>query len=79
MLVAFFHELLARKLTISSDIHHADICFGIVGSNFNMLLQRIFGSSHIEDLWIPYFNISTDITSSKMSVHRSGKFLSFCC
>lgn len=27
----------------------------------------------IEDLWIPYFCITTDISASKMRVHTTGK------
>lgn len=27
----------------------------------------------MQDLWIPYFNITTDITASAMRVHTDGK------
>lgn len=27
----------------------------------------------VQDLWIPYFNITTDITASAMRVHTDGR------
>ncbi|KAF6034079.1 PNPLA7 [Bugula neritina] len=35
-------------------------------------IEGVFSDTQIEDLWIPYFNITTDITASKMRVHTSG-------
>lgn len=32
------------------------------GVNFNKLLQLLFFDQSIEDLWLPYFCITTDIT-----------------
>ncbi|KHJ40315.1 hypothetical protein D918_09621 [Trichuris suis] len=48
------------------------------GSSLNRLLEGVFDGIQIEDLWIPYFNITTDITSSEMRVHRSGKLWRYC-
>ena len=45
------------------------------GSTFNHFIEEVFGDRQIEDLWIPYFCITTDISASKMRVHTSGKFL----
>ncbi|XP_033643648.1 neuropathy target esterase-like isoform X2 [Asterias rubens] len=42
------------------------------GRSFNKSIRDTFSDKQIEDLWIPYFNISTDITDSKMRVHTSG-------
>jgi lysophospholipid hydrolase len=42
------------------------------GSTFNQLIEEVFGDRHIEDLWIPYFCVTTDISASKMRVHTSG-------
>ncbi|XP_067941104.1 patatin-like phospholipase domain-containing protein 7 isoform X1 [Watersipora subatra] len=44
----------------------------MTGYSFNRSLEDVFGDVQIEDLWIPYFNITTDITASKMRVHTSG-------
>uniref|UniRef100_A0A7E4V292 Neuropathy target esterase sws n=1 Tax=Panagrellus redivivus TaxID=6233 RepID=A0A7E4V292_PANRE len=42
------------------------------GAGFNKTLQDLFGTKNIEDLWLPYFCITTDITSSEMRIQRSG-------
>lgn len=42
------------------------------GSTFNNLIEEVFGDQQIEDLWIPYFCVTTDISASKMRVHTSG-------
>ncbi|XP_064584177.1 patatin-like phospholipase domain-containing protein 7 isoform X1 [Zonotrichia leucophrys gambelii] len=42
------------------------------GAAFNKSINNIFKDKQIEDLWIPYFTITTDITASAMRVHRDG-------
>lgn len=42
------------------------------GSTFNRCIESVFGDCQIEDLWIPYFCITTDLTASKMRVHTHG-------
>ncbi|XP_030623254.1 patatin-like phospholipase domain-containing protein 7a [Chanos chanos] len=42
------------------------------GAAFNSSINAVFKSKQIEDLWIPYFNITTDITASTMRVHTDG-------
>ncbi|KAM6902138.1 patatin-like phospholipase domain-containing protein 7a [Xenentodon cancila] len=42
------------------------------GAAFNSGINNVFKSKQIEDLWIPYFNITTDITASAMRVHTDG-------
>ncbi|XP_067295136.1 patatin-like phospholipase domain-containing protein 7 [Pseudorasbora parva] len=42
------------------------------GASFNSSISRVFQDKQIEDLWIPYFNITTDITASSMRVHTYG-------
>ncbi|XP_016047925.2 patatin-like phospholipase domain-containing protein 6 isoform X2 [Erinaceus europaeus] len=42
------------------------------GSAFNRSIHRVFQDKQIEDLWLPYFNITTDITASAMRVHKDG-------
>ncbi|XP_068104845.1 patatin-like phospholipase domain-containing protein 7 isoform X2 [Hyperolius riggenbachi] len=42
------------------------------GAAFNSSISSIFKDKQIEDLWIPYFNITTDITASAMRVHTDG-------
>ncbi|KAI1729156.1 patatin-like phospholipase domain-containing protein [Ditylenchus destructor] len=47
------------------------------GAGFNRSLQDIFGDKYIEDLWLPYFCITTDISTSEMRVHRSGSLWAY--
>ncbi|XP_061867623.1 patatin-like phospholipase domain-containing protein 7 isoform X3 [Colius striatus] len=42
------------------------------GAAFNSSINSIFKDKQIEDLWIPYFTITTDITASAMRVHTDG-------
>ncbi|XP_030209764.1 patatin-like phospholipase domain-containing protein 7a isoform X1 [Gadus morhua] len=42
------------------------------GAAFNSGISKVFKLKQIEDLWIPYFNITTDITASAMRVHTDG-------
>ncbi|XP_066588208.1 neuropathy target esterase sws isoform X2 [Prorops nasuta] len=39
------------------------------GKDFNNTIQATFGDTYIEDLWLPYFTITTDITASCMRTH----------
>jgi NTE family protein len=40
--------------------------------NFDAQLRRYFGGVDIEDLWIPYFAVSTNLSRYDLHVHRSG-------
>ncbi|XP_035247689.1 patatin-like phospholipase domain-containing protein 7a isoform X1 [Anguilla anguilla] len=42
------------------------------GAAFNSGINAVFKGKQIEDLWIPYFNITTDISASAMRVHTDG-------
>ncbi|XP_025047599.1 neuropathy target esterase isoform X2 [Alligator sinensis] len=42
------------------------------GSAFNTSIHKVFHDKQIEDLWLPYFNVTTDITASAMRVHTDG-------
>lgn len=42
------------------------------GAAFNKTIYDTFGDRQIEDLWLPYFTVTTDITSSCPRVHRFG-------
>ncbi|KAK6019308.1 phospholipase, patatin family [Ostertagia ostertagi] len=48
------------------------------GAQLNKSLQDLFEDKEIENLWIPYFCISTDITTSELRVHRSGPLWAYC-
>uniref|UniRef100_A0A7N6C3L1 lysophospholipase n=1 Tax=Anabas testudineus TaxID=64144 RepID=A0A7N6C3L1_ANATE len=42
------------------------------GASFNSSISSVFKGKQIEDLWLPYFNITTDITASSMRVHTDA-------
>ncbi|KAG7275336.1 hypothetical protein CRUP_035963 [Coryphaenoides rupestris] len=42
------------------------------GSAFNTSIYKVFQDKQAEDLWLPYFNVTTDITASSMRVHQDG-------
>uniref|UniRef100_A0A8C7AZE4 lysophospholipase n=1 Tax=Neovison vison TaxID=452646 RepID=A0A8C7AZE4_NEOVI len=42
------------------------------GAGFNSSICSVFKDRQIEDLWLPYFTITTDITASAMRVHTDG-------
>ncbi|KAF3696223.1 Patatin-like phospholipase domain-containing protein 7 [Channa argus] len=42
------------------------------GASFNSSISAVFKDKQFEDLWLPYFNITTDITASSMRVHTDG-------
>lgn len=45
------------------------------GKGLNNEIRSILGDTQIEDLWIPYFCITTDLSASRMRVHRNGFFI----
>ena len=45
------------------------------GAAFNETIEEALLDVQIEDLWIPYFCITTDISASKMRVHTTGKIM----
>ena len=49
------------------------------GRYFNWTLKETFGREiQIEDLWLPFYCVSTDITVSRERVHRSGTVWRYC-
>ncbi|GAB1286039.1 Patatin-like phospholipase domain-containing protein 7 [Apodemus speciosus] len=48
------------------------------GTGFNSSISNIFKDRQIEDLWLPYFAITTDITASAMRVHTDGYMPPLC-
>jgi len=43
------------------------------GREFNKTIHDTFGDVSIEDLWIPYFTLTTDITASCHRIHTNGE------
>lgn len=48
------------------------------GKHFNGTIKHIFDDIQIEDLWIPYFTVTTDISASGMRVHTHGSLWRYC-
>ena len=44
----------------------------LTGAHFNNVLRNVLGDHMIEDLWIPFFCVSTDLTENRMRVHQNG-------
>ncbi|XP_055390605.1 neuropathy target esterase sws isoform X1 [Condylostylus longicornis] len=42
------------------------------GREFNKTIRDTFGDVYIEDLWIPYFTLTTDISASCHRIHTNG-------
>lgn len=42
------------------------------GASFNTVIKDVFDENQIEDLWLPYFTVTTDLTSSAPRIHRHG-------
>lgn len=48
------------------------ICSMFTGKSFNSGLKSIFKGKQIEDLWLPYYCVTTDISVFEEKVHRFG-------
>ncbi|KIY46312.1 patatin-domain-containing protein [Fistulina hepatica ATCC 64428] len=54
----------------------SDVTYPIVayttGHEFNRAIYKAFYDLHIEDMWLPFFSNTTNITSSRMEIHQTG-------
>src|SRR6185503_6822933 len=55
---------------------HRDYTFPLTGfvrgRKFDRVMQLIFLDSSLEDLWLPCFGISTNLSTAQMVVHERG-------
>ena len=42
------------------------------GRRFDQFLHTLFGETNIEDLWIPYFCVASNLTRAETVIHRTG-------
>ncbi|BEJ14129.1 hypothetical protein CspHIS471_0313030 [Cutaneotrichosporon sp. HIS471] len=56
---------------ILSDVTYPYVAY-TTGHEFNRGIYKAFYNTHIEDFWIPFYCNSTNITHSRMEIHRSG-------
>ena len=67
---------------ISGGSFVTDVTYPVVsvttGATFNSMMKADFGeTTDIEDLWIPFFCVSTNVTLSRERVHTSGRLWAF--
>nr|XP_019012887.1 lysophospholipase NTE1 [Kwoniella pini CBS 10737]OCF51668.1 lysophospholipase NTE1 [Kwoniella pini CBS 10737] len=62
-----FSGRMGSMLRILSDVTYPFAAY-TTGHEFN----KAFYNTHIEDMWIPFFANSTNITHSRMEIHRTG-------
>ncbi|MEO1055994.1 MAG: cyclic nucleotide-binding domain-containing protein [Actinomycetota bacterium] len=58
-----FHRLLDYTLPVVSLLK---------GERISTSIDEVFGSWLIEDMWLPFYCVSTNLTTSSLEVHRSG-------
>lgn len=58
--------------TPSSEYNWLPIFSLISGKKLQQLLDHYFGRVNIEDLWLPFFCISSNLSKSKMKIHDRG-------
>ncbi|KAF7797182.1 hypothetical protein EIP86_008374 [Pleurotus ostreatoroseus] len=56
---------------ILSDVTYPIVAY-TTGHEFNRSIYKAFYDLHIEDMWLPYFCNSTNITTSTMEIHETG-------
>ncbi|KAL1413178.1 phosphatidylcholine and lysophosphatidylcholine phospholipase [Vanrija albida] len=66
-----FAGRMGSMLRILSDVTYPFVAY-TTGHEFNRGIYKAFYNTHIEDFWIPFFANSTNITHSRMEIHRSG-------
>jgi len=54
-----------------SDVTYPLVAY-TTGHEFNRSIYKAFYDLHIEDMWLPYFCNTTNITSSLMEIHETG-------
>jgi predicted acylesterase/phospholipase RssA len=65
---------LAEKYFSSKMLHDYTLPVSslLASKKVSQVLQSIFGETQIEDLWRPFFCISSNLTRSEMVIHRRG-------
>jgi len=72
------HQILSQFVTDMSSTWKkiSDLTLPVTsyfhGVGFNRGIVRTFGATRIEDLWLPYFCMTTDLTDSVEIAHRNG-------
>lgn len=68
-----FYEIVTRS---AKTISWFNITWPVISlfsaKNFTTAQQTVFGDKRIEDLWLPYFCVSCNLSKNREEVHRSG-------
>ncbi|MFQ5578816.1 MAG: patatin-like phospholipase family protein, partial [Anaerolineae bacterium] len=72
-----FEKILARGKGFAAKARsYADLTLPLVSMissrRLNRLSQELFGDTRIEDMWTPYFCVSSNLSRATMMVHRRG-------
>ncbi|SRR6266446_3085889 len=54
------------------DVSKSSLSFFYQGHEFNRSLYKAFYDLHIEDMWLPFFCNTANITNSRMEIHETG-------
>jgi lysophospholipid hydrolase len=70
-------EKIVREVSAGfTNPYFADLTFPFIafktGKMLSKLVQRLFGDTQIEDLWIPYFCVSANLNRSELKIHDRG-------
>lgn len=65
-----------RQLCLQGDSLTLPMVSLFSGNVMTAALRKLFGDLYIEDLWIPFFCVSCNISRAKLMTHRQGKLLS---
>ncbi len=65
----------AKKLWVDRDLlneYTIPVLSLVAGKKYTEAIRDFFGNIQIEDLWIPYFAVSTDLSNSESHIHEEG-------
>ncbi|KDQ63191.1 hypothetical protein JAAARDRAFT_29203 [Jaapia argillacea MUCL 33604] len=66
-----FSNRMANIWRILSDVTYPIVAY-TTGHEFNRGIYKAFYDLHIEDMWLPYFCNTSNITTSRMEIHETG-------
>lgn len=68
-------KIQAKKLWVDRDLlneYTIPVLSLVAGKKYTEAIRDFFGEIQIEDLWIPYFAVSTDLSNSESHIHSTG-------
>ena len=68
------HQKMTQIWRMVFDLTYPEVSM-FSGAGFNTLIHEALGDTNIEDLWLPYFTLTTDITDSTARIHTHGNSL----